>query len=582
MNQWKEKIFTLMITIIEVVFIWHNLLVSANNILFFFLLLCCYLISKRTIQIQDKRKRKIALIISVIFAAIEIVCKSIQIDYTLDHVFDKWIIVNFLGYIITIGSCVIWLFYWWENKIPANTQSKISLCIQRHTENQTISFILCVCLICLAWMPYFLRYFPGIVTSDSYSQIEQTIGVIPVSNHHPITHTAIIGCCVNLGLLITKDINIGIAIYSIFSMILMAVLDTLVLKYLAKKKTSIWLRGVTLLFYMFYPINAIYSMTMWKDILFSGIVPIFLILNYELIRSPECFLEKKRNILVYIFVSLLTILLRHNGFYMVILTIPFVFILIRQYWKKALPMFLGVVLANMMIHFIFYNVLQIQKGSVVEMLSIPVQQIARVEKNHREELQQNEIESINHFFVVEYIGDKYNPILSDDVKWSMNLEYFQEHKGEFFSLWIKLMIQYPKEYVESFIANSYGYYYPEARNTAVSTVTMDHNMGIVQQPKIKGFLVEKMIKLTDSRSIPILAMCFSIGMGVWMIVICFGYQLYKKQYRTLIIYLPLFILWLTLIASPAFCEFRYAYPLILSLPIIISLNSKQEKRKGAD
>ena len=76
------------------------------------------------------------------------------------------------------------------------------------------------------------------MTSDSYSQIEQTIGLIGLSDHHPITHTAIIGIFINIGLKLTNNINVGIALYSIFSMIAMATMDALVLKYLRKKRSS--------------------------------------------------------------------------------------------------------------------------------------------------------------------------------------------------------------------------------------------------------------------------------------------------------------------------------------------------------
>ena len=60
---------------------------------------------------------------------------------------------------------------------------------------------------------------------------------------------------------------------------------------------------------------------------------------------------------------------------------------------------------------------------------------------------------------VENLGDNYNPILSDDVKGELNTEYFDNNKMEFIKLWAKLLIKYPKDYVESFISNSYGLHF---------------------------------------------------------------------------------------------------------------------------
>ena len=67
-------------------------------------------------------------------------------------------------------------------------------------------------------------------------------------------------------------------------------------------------------------------------------------------------------------------------------------------------------------------------------------------------------------------------------------------------------------------------------------------------------------------------MLFSVGFIFWVIIVCLGYKIYKKEYKYILVYLPIGILWLTLIASPVFCEFRYAYPLFTTLPLLISLN----------
>ena len=172
--------------------------------------------------------------------------------------------------------------------------------------------------------------------------------------------------------------------------------------------------------------------------------------------------------------------------------------------------------------------------------------------------------------------EDYNPILSDPVKFNFNNEYFSENKFEFISIWLKLFVKYPKDYIEAFISNSYGYYYPEVRNTVVSRVTMDHNMGIKQTPLIEGKWVEQIDGLIDARGIPVFGFVFSIGAGVLLTVIALSYTIYKKKYKYLLVYLPTFILWLTLIASPAYCEYRYAYPIFLALRVYLGMNFIKE------
>ena len=495
-------------------------------------------------------------------------------DYTLDNVLNKWLLINFVGYFCIILSIIYAIFYIWENyKIQDSKKIVNKIC----TNNK---FLFCIIFICifLAWIPYFLKFYPGIITSDSCSQIEQIMGRENISDHHPIMHTAIIGIFVKLGLIFDDNINTGIAVYSIAQMIIMALLDTSVILHLKKIKVPYILVLITVLYYMFYPINAIYSITMWKDILFAGVIPIFIILLSGMILETDTFFKNKWKIVLYIIFNILVIYLRHNGLYMIILSMPFVFIVLRKHWKEVLPLFAIIIVIYQAVNFMIYNVLQVSKGSIVEMLSVPVQQIARVEKYHRNQLDDKTTEQIKEFFLLENIGDVYDPILSDNVKWSMNETYFKQNKSKFIKLWLKLLVKYPKDYIESFISNSYGYYYPEARNNPVFTVTMDkYNIGIEQTPKIEGKTIEYIIKLVQEREMPMVSMIFSIGLGVWGILICLTYKVYVKEYIYILLYLPIFILWLTLVASPAYCEFRYAYPIFAVLPLYIVQNFRIRK-----
>lgn len=581
MKKYKNNIISFILACILTICIWHNFLISGNNIIFVFIFASCYFVIKKTLESTKNTKRKMitAGIVAVIYTIIEIIGKSINTDFTLNHILNKWLIVNFIGYFTMFNIIVLWGYDIFENNklktenitIFGKDLSNIKL-----LKNEVFLVIITILLIFLSYLPFFLRYYPGIVTSDSYSQIEQTIGILPLKDHHPITHTAIIGIFVNLGLKLSGNINTGIALYSIFSMLTMATFAAFVLKYLRKKKVPAFVQLITLLFYMFYPVNGMYSITMWKDILFSGIMPLFIIQNIELIFNTDEFLAKKRNMVRYVLISIFTMILRHNGLYVVVLSLPFIFIVLRKHWKKLLIMFMSILVIYEAYNVVIFKIFKVEKGAVGEMLSVPIQQIARTVKDNYEDIDEETIEKLNKYFTVENVWEEYNPILSDPVKYNFNNEYFSENKSEFISIWLKLFVKYPKDYIEAFISNSYGYYYPEVRNSVVSRVTMDHNMGIKQTPLIDGKWVEQIDGLIDARGIPVFGFVFSIGAGVLLTVIALSYTIYKKKYKYLLVYLPTFILWLTLIASPAYCEYRYAYPIFLALPVYLGMNFIKE------
>ena len=80
---------------------------------------------------------------------------------------------------------------------------------------------------------------------------------------------------------------------------------------------------------------------------------------------------------------------------------------------------------------------------------------------------------------------------------------------------------------------------------------------------------------------------FSIGFNFWMILIITMYCIYKKQYRYMLTLVPIIILWLTNLASPVWCEYRYIYGMFTTMPIFLFvvsslLNSEpkfKERRK---
>ena len=112
MRKYKEKLVAFILSVIMVLFIWHNFLVSGNNIIFIFILISSFFLIKNSIIIKNKRADIIASIIAIMFALIEIICKSINYDYTLNHILDKWILINFIGY-FTISFVIIKGIYYY-------------------------------------------------------------------------------------------------------------------------------------------------------------------------------------------------------------------------------------------------------------------------------------------------------------------------------------------------------------------------------------------------------------------------------------------------------------------------------------
>lgn len=150
----KKNILSFILAIITTLCVWHNFLIGGNDILFVFIFISAIFMIKHTIEISNKRQNIIIAVISIVFAIVEVVCKSINKDYTLNNIVNKWLIINIIGY-FTIGLCLIsHLFYAFEKLQLDNIK------IKKIMDNKIMHFLVCALLMIIVWLPVFLRYYP--------------------------------------------------------------------------------------------------------------------------------------------------------------------------------------------------------------------------------------------------------------------------------------------------------------------------------------------------------------------------------------------------------------------------------------
>ena len=79
------------------------------------------------------------------------------------------------------------------------------------------------------------------------------------------------------------------------------------------------------------------------------------------------------------------------------------------------------------------------------------------------------------------------------------------------------------------------------------------------------FLNDELIKTPIFSNILI-----NIGLYFWILILCFAYCVYKKQYKNMVMMLPILGLWATAIAAPM-VDLRYIYPMFLTAPLYIGI-----------
>lgn len=538
---------------------------NGNDIIYIIIFIVVMYFLNKLNNITEKRTKCISSIIAIIFSIIYILGYSLNVYNDLSNFmfsFDVFIknILKFIYYFILFFTSLTLLFNYIKQQCFKDKKNRF------FTDSKK-SFFIVWCIIFIAWIPYLLMYFPGILTPDSISQLYQAHGLNEITNHHPIIHTFLIFIWTSIGVKF-GSITAGVAFYSLFQMISMSAIFSYTIYYMAKKNINFYIRLISFVFFAFFPINGIYSVTMWKDILFAGIVLLFIIQTFELITQKE-YLNNRKNLIVLIIISIGVALMRNNGYYAIILSYLSFIVFMKEHRKKLIVILLFVISSYSLYKGPLFSLLDIKPGSTREALSVPLQHIARVHKYNRDDLNQEEKTLITSLFNEIEIGDFYNPRLSDPVKNNFNDTYFENNKLFFLKTWIKMSFRFPMQLVESYLSNSFGYWYPDTTYWTVSTEMSENKLLEPNSllPNLKSN-IEK-INIYSPRNIPILSMFYSIGFSFLIMLTAIFICIINRYYKMILLFLPILFIWLTVTASPVYAEYRYIYSMIISVPFLI-------------
>lgn len=418
-----------------------------------------------------------------------------------------------------------------------------------------------IMLVC--WLPYFLYEFPGIMTADSMVQYEQIIGVEPYSNHHPVVHTLIIKAFYELGFLITADPEVSIAFYTAFQMLFMAFCCSLLVLHIKSRRWQI----IAMIFYGVMPFNAVFAVTIWKDIIFSGVTMLLFCIVLDM-------REKEKNApftwVAFAVISIFFALMRSNAWYAFIVWIPFLLFAFRKNIVKIIISATVVLVAVVVIKGPVMSYVGVIQPDFVESLSVPLQQVARCLVDE-EELTEGERELIERVIDTTYIKELYATDFADNIKELARAghpEEIENNKVQYLKLWAGIVLRHPVTTIKAWYDLEGGYIYPDVyvRVGDIDGV-IGNEYGLFWNPVIGGPLVVKtkeiLIKMGDF--VPLYGMFFSIGAYSWLLILAMAACLRKRKPLLLKILLLLQVGTL-LIAAPV-VDFRYGYSMVLTMPL---------------
>lgn len=569
-----------------------NELVFTNSIFSVFVwLLCLYAVnlSLHTIDLQDIRGWKIAGVLSFLFTTAMLFGARLEADGNVN--FKDWKFWVSLPVLTCLFTIMVRKFWNVLGKIETRKQQLVkSIKVPNVSAPAFINeniFVFVFLLIC--WLPVLLAVYPGFFVYDAQDEYLQ-VASRTFNTHHPLVHVLMLGGIICAVHKVTDSYNLGIAAYTLVQMILVSGVFTFLISYLRKRKVSKLLRFISVIYFAFFPVIVMFTLCSAKDAIFTAALLLLLISMLEMGISEDEFFNSKPRMVLFILSALTMMLFRKNGIYAFIVLLPALLIYYKKYLKKMCVILILTLFSYFLINTSLTLMFHAETAENQEILTVPIQQLARTYKFSKEVFEPEDIEVLHEMLSEDALA-LYNPKLSDPVKCHFNNDAYMKDRSSFLMLWLKIGLRKPLSYINAWLVNSYGFWYPDTvidvySGNTVFTFTYEDSSYFGYEVELPGVRDSKIPWLDEAyrrisleieqEKIPILSMLYSPGCLFWCFMFAFCYEIYRKKNNILIPYLLVLLVWMTVILGPTYLP-RYVLIFWFGLPLFAALVLEEEK-----
>lgn len=444
----------------------------------------------------------------------------------------------------------------------------------------------------------FLVYYPGLGMNDTHTALQEFVR----DNQHPPIFQAIVYGIFHVFQNITGSGNTGYAMITFVQLFSAACIISYFIAWLYSHKTANWIVAIIAIFLIGSPLVSNYTVTVLKDTWFAYAFLLLLPNLYDFIVFKTPSVANK----ILLLTGLLGIWIsRSNG--QMILFVLLVVMLIVLFKNKSKRLFIAISAGAFLIAGLCVNLITSSRTtedvSFRESVSVPLAQIGAV-VNANGELSQEDKDFIEKILPLDKWSINYRLSFIDFTKMDEQFDnaFLREHKTEFFQTWLSIAVKNPGIYTRAYLFQTYGLWnlaYWDTDSIIINqSVFQDVLNNISKEDPADGW--NDWIKTSGLSNQPALSpelsgilnnyyqstalvnLFFSAGV---IILICFGCTaiiIVTKKYRYLILYLPVYLTWGSMmIATPASMIYRYNFYLLLSLPFIIfvAIKATQKTKK---
>ncbi len=431
---------------------------------------------------------------------------------------------------------------------------KINVVLNKY-KNDIIIFTICFLI-----LSSFLYIFsPGILSYDSYNQLTQ-IKNCSFDNWHPFFHTFI-------EMILLKFWN-NPSIIGLFQIITFSLIWTGACHYTRKEdsKKTIIIQIVATILIVLNPINFLYAITLWKDILYSYFILLVSLLIKILIDKNY---NTNRNFIILFAITLAFLgKIRYNGLYIaIILMVLFSLLLYKNVRKHFILLPLITILSILSISSlnILYNVKSNEKDAIEPKV---MQYLTYYIKNKK--ISKKDLQKITKVANKKALLKNYSDSYTDNTYGIINHKEYKRQKKVLLNLCIKYSLKYPLSSMDfalkttSFIWNPT---FTKKRIGLIITTDINSTNNIENiQPYHKDEKYYQSINTTIQRTLEndiTKILLYSAALYFYLTIIIAIILKVKWKYKTLLIILPNILNLIIIALSNPIHDIRYIYPNIL-------------------
>ncbi len=463
------------------------------------------------------------------------------------------------------------------------------------SDTKPLSFVQIWGIIFLMWIPTFLALYPGAFVYDAQDEYIEVI-TRTFTTHHPLLHVLLLGGIVHGAEYIGYTANTGIALYVLLQMAMMSG----IFAYCIKKLEGLGLKKIYLVcimvFYGLFPIFPMYAVCTAKDGLFTAFLTLIVMELLIYVLKIEEF-----NPVIFTIASVLMMLMRNNGIYAFVVAMAVIIIceFVRCHGKnkvtetenksaeskttetsvrrrlthtaegRVYKLFILTLLSVVLYmggNYVLTIATQAKAEEHQEILTVPIQQLARTYTYSADVFNDREIETLHKYLPQDYLIT-YRFRISDVLKSGFNNAEYERDSSSFYRLWRSIGCRKPLIYLNAWFGTSYGYWYPDALNNVYAgnqmytfQYTDSSYFGFETEPPgvrdSKFPILERFYENISLRrfqqNIPVISQLFSPGFMWWVcaFVICLIFSRGRKKLRMLIPLAPAVFVWLTVLLGP--------------------------------